>query len=138
MMKAAQVPDTVQDRLCEILTYFPVIHLAVLFGSMAHGKERPDSDLDLAVQANHPLTVDERVALTEALALEFNRPIDLIDLRTAGQPLLHEIVSGGVQVLGSRHLWGDLLFRNVMENEDFVPYQKRILEGRRRAWMNNS
>ncbi|WP_174805153.1 nucleotidyltransferase domain-containing protein [Marinobacter daqiaonensis] len=71
--------------------------------------------------------------MTEALALAFNRPVDLIDLRTAGQPLLHEIVTGGIQVLGTRHLWGDLVYRNVMENEDFVPYQKRILETRRRA-----
>ncbi len=137
-MNAAQIPNTLQEKLDEVLATFPDIQLAVLFGSMARGTERLDSDLDLAIQATRPLTVDERMSITEALALAFNRPIDLIDLRTAGQPLLHEIVSGGVQVLGARQLWGDLVYRNVMENEDFVPYQKRILEGRRRAWMNNS
>jgi hypothetical protein len=47
-------------------------------------------------------------------------------------------VSTGIQIYGTRHQWGDLIYRNIMENEDFVPYQKRILEGRRRAWMNNS
>lgn len=136
-MKEPVATSSVQERIQEILAAFPAIRLAVLFGSVARGTERPDSDLDLAVQADHRLTSEQRMAITEALALAFNRPIDLIDLRSAGQPLLNEIVSGGIQVLGSRHLWGDLVYRNVMENEDFVPYQKRILEGRRRAWINN-
>ncbi len=116
---------------------FPAVWFAAVFGSMARGTETPDSDLDLAVQADRPLTTDQRIAITEALALAFNRPIDLIDLRTVGQPLLYQIISGGIQVVGARHLWGDLMYRSIMENEDFVPYQKRILEGRRRAWMSN-
>lgn len=124
-------------RLREVLGAFPAIRLAILFGSMANGTETPDSDLDVAVQADTPLTSDQRISITEALALAFNRPIDLIDLHTVGQPLLYEIISGGIQVLGARHLWGALVYRSIMENEDFVPYQKRILEGRRREWMNN-
>ena len=125
-------------ELRDQLGRFPDIRFAVLFGSMAHAAERPDSDIDVAVQADKRLTADERIAITEALALAFNRPVDLIDLRTAGQPLLDQIVSNGIQVLGPRRYWGELIFRSIMENEDFVPYQKRILEGRRRAWMNNS
>jgi predicted nucleotidyltransferase len=124
-------------RLNEVLAAFPAIRLAVLFGSVAKGMETPDSDLDVAVQGDRPLTQNERISITESLALAFNRPIDLIDLRTVGQPLLYEIIAGGKQVLGSRHLWGELVFRSVMENEDFVPYQKRILEERRRAWTSN-
>jgi len=125
-------------KLRELLTKFPQIRLAVLFGSMASGKARPDSDIDVGVQADKELTSDERIAITEAIALAFNRAVDLVDLRTAGQPLLDQIVRNGIQVIGTRHQWGDLIYRNIMENEDFVPYQKRILEGRRRAWMNNS
>ncbi|MGC8120190.1 type VII toxin-antitoxin system MntA family adenylyltransferase antitoxin [Marinobacter sp. VGCF2001] len=126
------------EKLSELLADFPHIRVAALFGSMARGTARPDSDIDVAVQADKELGADERIAITEAIALAFNRPVDLVDLRTAGQPLLHQIVSTGIQVVGTRHQWGDLIYRNIMENEDFVPYQKRILEGRRNAWMNNS
>lgn len=132
-----QSEKTLTAELRQVLGVFPAIRFAVVFGSMAIGTETPDSDLDLAVQADRPLTTDQRIAITEALALVFNRPIDLIDLRTVGQPLLYQIISGGKQVVGARHLWGDLVYRSIMENEDFVPYQKRILEGRRRAWMSN-
>lgn len=124
-------------KLRELLANFPSIRLAAVFGSVAQGTQRPDSDIDVAVQADKPLGANERIAITEAIALAFNRPVDLVDLSTTGQPLLDQIVSSGIQVVGTRHLWGDLIFRNIMENEDWVPYQKRILEGRRKAWMNS-
>ena len=124
-------------KLREVLKQFPDIRLAALFGSIAHGTARPDSDIDVAVQADQPLTTDERIAITQALALAFGRPVDLVDLTTAGQPLLGQIVSTGLQVIGTRHQWGDLIYRNIMDNEDFVPYQQRILKGRRDAWMSN-
>jgi predicted nucleotidyltransferase len=134
--EATKHPDV--EKLSELLAGFPHIRLAALFGSMARGAARPDSDIDVAVQADKELCADERMAITEAIALAFNRPVDLVDLRTAGQPLLDQIVSTGIQVVGTRHQWGDLIYRNIMEHEDFVPYQKRILEGRRNAWMSNS
>ncbi|OZB12622.1 MAG: DNA polymerase III subunit beta [Marinobacter sp. 34-60-7] len=134
--EAIKHPDV--EKLSELLAGFPHIRLAALFGSMARGAARPDSDIDVAVQADKELCADERMAITEAIALAFNRPVDLVDLRTAGQPLLDQIVSTGIQVVGKRHQWGDLIYRNIMEHEDFVPYQKRILEGRRNAWMSNS
>ena len=135
-LDASKYPDS--QKISKLLAGFPHIQLAALFGSMARGTARPHSDIDVAVQAGEALSTAERIAITEAIALAFNRPVDLVDLRTAGQPLLDQIVSTGVQVIGTRHLWGDLIFRNIMDNEDFVPYQKRILEGRRNAWINNS
>jgi|SRR5690554_5110113 len=125
-------------KLSELLAGFSSIRVAAIFGSIARGTARPDSDIDVAVQADKELSADERIAITEAIALAFNRSVDLVDLRTAGQPLLDQIVRTGTQVIGTRHQWGDLIYRNIMENEDFVPYQKRILEGRRNVWMNNS
>jgi predicted nucleotidyltransferase len=138
MMKPDLSENPAILKLKELLASFPYIRVGALFGSMARGTERPDSDIDVAVLADKPLTAEQRIAITEAIALAFDRPVDLVDLRTAGQPLLDQVVSTGIQIYGTRHQWGDLIYRNIMENEDFVIYQKRILEGRRRAWMNNS
>jgi len=77
------------------------------------------------------------MAMTESLALEFNRPVDLIDLRTVGQPLLSEIVAEGRRIRGQNEDWAQLIFKNIMDNEDFVPIQKRILRERRAAWLNS-
>jgi len=128
----------VTELLESVLSEFPSIQLAILFGSVSRGSANAESDIDVAIQADGNLTLQNRIAIIEAIALAFNRPVDLVDLRTAGQPLLHQIVSTGKLVIGTRNQWGDLIYRNIMENEDFVPYQQRILEGRRYSWINNS
>jgi len=129
--------NTLQQRINRALSAYPELRLGVLFGSMARGGATPDSDLDLAVQADRPLSVEQKMSMTEALALEFNRPVDLIDLHTVGQPLLSEIIAEGKRIKGSNEHWAQLIFRNIMDNEDFVPLQKRILRERRKAWLNS-
>jgi len=124
-------------HLARVLLGFPYIKQAVLFGSVAAASATSASDLDIAVRADEPLSTEQRKALIGALALEFNRPIDVVDLASAGQPVLDKIVTSGMQVVGSSRLWGDLVYRNVLDQEDFVPYQDRILEGRRKAWINS-
>lgn len=43
-------PD-INKQLQEVLTHFPDLVLALVFGSVAEGRPRPDSDLDIAVAA---------------------------------------------------------------------------------------
>jgi predicted nucleotidyltransferase len=131
------MPETTDERIIQALNAYPELSLVILFGSMARGTETQDSDLDLAVQADRPLSVKPKMAMTESLALEFNRPVDLIDLRTVGQPLLSEIVAEGRRIRGQNEDWAQLIFKNIMDNEDFVPIQKRILRERRAAWLNS-
>jgi hypothetical protein len=76
------------------------------------------------------------MAMIEALALAFGRPVDLVDLKTAGQPLLTQIVTTGKRLLGSDSQWAKIIYRNIMDNEDFVPLQRRILIARQKAWIN--
>lgn len=114
----------------------PVLHTVVLFGSLATGRARPDSDADVAVQSDRALTAKQRMRIIESLTLLLDRPVDLIDLSDVGQPLLDRIVSEGIRVRGSDRLWGDLIFRNVMDREDFVPMQQRILAVRRGEWLS--
>ncbi|WP_416137947.1 hypothetical protein ACM26W_15890 [Halomonas sp. HK25] len=63
--------------------------------------------------------------------------MDLVDLRTAGQPLLSQIVMSGIRLKGSDTAWGRLVYRNIIDNEDFVPLQQRILRARQSAWINS-
>ena len=70
-----------------------------------------------------------------ALALVTGRPIDLIDLRTAGEPLLGQIMQYGVRIMGSDVLHAQFMTRHVMDAADFMPYQARILQERKQAWI---
>ena len=132
-MKAAQ-HDT-DEQLRAVLAAFPHIELALLFGSVARSDERPQSDLDIAVGARHALSAAQKIALIEALAERTGRPIDLVDLRTVGEPLLGQILRHGRRLLGSDKAYGQLISRHLFDQADFVPYHARILAERRAAWI---
>jgi predicted nucleotidyltransferase len=113
----------------------PGLRLALLFGSCALGTQRPDSDVDVAVDMGGVMTVEQQVALISDLALATGRAIDLIDLRTVGEPLLGQILQSGRRIVGEDDVLAQYITRHVMDVEDFVPYQGRILRERRQAWI---
>jgi predicted nucleotidyltransferase len=120
--------------LRQTLTEHGDVRLAILFGSHATGRATPRSDLDLAVQTA-PLTAAAKIALIEKLAAATGLPIDLIDLRRAGEPLLGQILKHGIRLLGSDEAYAALLTRHVFDAADFLPYRDRILSTRRLAWI---
>jgi predicted nucleotidyltransferase len=121
--------------IAEVLSRHSRIQLAIVFGSVATGKARPDSDLDLAVAASTTLSPEEKTALIADLAERLGRPVDLVDLAKAGEPLLGQILKYGQRVLGSEESFAGLLRRHLFDMADFVPYRNRILAERRRAWI---
>lgn len=68
---------------------------AYVFGSMASGRARDDSDLDLAVLVSEPVPVDDLYAVAADLSAQVGRPVDLIDFVTAPPPLQAEILRNG-------------------------------------------
>lgn len=113
----------------------PLLRQAIVFGSVASGRETFESDLDLAVDAGRPLTAEEKLALISDLAQALGRPVDLIDLQAAGEPLLGQILRGGRRILGSDSDYAALIRRHVLDQADFAPYRARILAERRDAWI---
>jgi predicted nucleotidyltransferase len=111
------------------------IRLAILFGSLAAGRERTDSDLDLAVDAGRRLTTSEKLALMNELAERTGRPVDLVDLYAVGEPLLGQILRHGKRLLGGGACYASLIRRHLFDQADYLPYRTRILTERRRAWI---
>lgn len=135
MDSTPQSRQPIDAQLKEVFAHFPKVILVVLFGSVALGRQRVDGDLDIAVAAKQALTVHEKIALVGALADRTGRPIDLIDLSVAPEPLLGQIVRHGRRILGSDTLYGELISRHVFEQADFMPYRNRLLAERRIAWI---
>lgn len=123
------------NRICQILSQHGDIRLAMLFGSLAGSRATPQSDLDLAVLMGEALSAATKVALIDELSQATGRPVDLIDLRVAGEPLLGQILKHGVRLLGSDRDYAELIKRHLFEEADFMPYRRRILAERRQAWI---
>lgn len=123
------------DRIRQTLSRQGDIRLAILFGSLAAGDATPQSDLDLAVLMGIPLSTETRMTLIGELSQAIGRPVDLIDLRVAGEPLLGQILKHGVRLFGNDTDYAELLKRHLFEEADFMPYRRRILADRRQAWI---
>lgn len=125
----------IDEQLQEVLAHFPMLVLVLVFGSVASGLQRADSDLDIAVAAKQELTADQKMDIIAALAEQTGRPVDLIDLKVAGVPLLGQIIRHGRRLLGSDREYAQLMSRYLFEQADFMPYRNRVLEERRAAWI---
>ena len=123
------------NRIRQMLAQHDGIRLAILFGSLANGRATPKSDLDLGVLMDAPLSAETKMALISALSEAIGRPVDLIDLRVTGEPILGQILKHGVRLLGSDSDYAELLKRHLFEEADFMPYRRRILAERRLAWI---
>ncbi|MEW5965684.1 MAG: nucleotidyltransferase domain-containing protein [Pseudomonadota bacterium] len=111
------------------------VRLAILFGSRATGRATAQSDLDLAVMLSAPMDAPQKIALIERVAASTGLPVDLIDLKRVGEPLLGQILKHGVRLMGSNADYAALMSRHVFDAADFLPYRNRILAERRQAWI---
>jgi predicted nucleotidyltransferase len=76
-----------RDALAGLCRRWRVAELAV-FGSVARGASRPDSDIDLLVtfQPDAPWSTLDLVDLREQLAALFHRPVDLVEEKAIRNP----------------------------------------------------
>lgn len=114
---------TLVDRLREALSRRSDVQLAVLFGSRARGKARPDSDADLAVRGDNL----DRLALARDLSLASGVEVHTVDLESMTYPLLDAIVRDAVFVHqrepGAAGRW---LSEALLELETDRPWYERM------------
>lgn len=91
--------ELIDKLIAVILRDFPETQAIYLYGSVARGEQRPDSDIDLAVllpraQARQ---VGEMTMRQTHLALErlARRSVDLVNLRLATSVLQNQVVDTG-------------------------------------------
>ena len=82
------------DLVGQVLATLPGVRLALVFGSVARGMARPDSDLDLAVSG----AAIDSLALTAAISKEVRRDVHVVRLDEASIPMLEAIIEDGVVV----------------------------------------
>lgn len=133
---SAASDQPILQRLGDRLAGEPDIVLAIAFGSVTGGTSRTDSDLDLAVFGDAPLDARRRQELIRLVAEITGRPVDLVDLRTAGVPVMRSALHEGRKlVCRDRRVYEQLLSRMLADTEDFLPYRERMLRERRAAWI---
>jgi predicted nucleotidyltransferase len=127
---ASSLMSSIDQRLIKLLSKYPDLKLAILFGSQALGSANPSSDIDLGLLAEQPLSSRFVAELIAQIGAEFGKPVDIIDLYHVPEPVFK-----GKRLLGDNATYAQLLTRHLLNTADFVPLQQRILRERRGLWI---
>lgn len=106
---------------------FPALAGVYLFGSAADGRDRPDSDIDLAIFAGRDLDRARLLEAQEEIAKLLRRDIDLIDLAVAPTILQIQAIAEG-QVVAAPDATA-LAFFEVRVIRDYQELKARRAEG---------
>ena len=119
------------EELKELLSQEPDLELAILYGSTALNKSRPDSDIDIAILQRHPMDIHRRMELTARLGNALKRPIDLVDLSALNGTILKQVLTTGqVIVDSSKGALEQQISRMIYNQTDMMPYVTRTLKER--------
>jgi len=113
------------QNLGEVFKRYPSIVAALLFGSRARGCTTEDSDFDIAILSESPLTLREAEEIALKLAEVLRVPadqVDVVDLQTAPNELLYKVLRDG-KVLYVRseeqfRKWVRRTYVRVLEEEE--------------------
>jgi predicted nucleotidyltransferase len=106
-----------------VLASGPPLRLAVLFGSVARGRSRPSSDLDLAIwPVDSALSLAAELDLQSALETALARSVDLVRLDSASTLVRWEVARDGLAVhQAAPHEWPRFRARAASEYGDVRP-----------------
>ena len=98
------------------------LKLVVIFGSFANGKNRKDSDLDIAVLGSREVSFNEQISLTNEFSQIFNKNIDLSVLNKANPLLLFQASENSILLYGSREEFSKFKLYAFNVYNDYAPY----------------
>ena len=136
MAEEITTPSNTEQALVQLLERHTEIKLAILFGSLAHGHAKPDSDVDLAVLCEAAFSPEYKYQLMQEVSSATSRPVDIVDLATVGGEIFRIILTTGKRIkCTDNNAWAETMKRMWFHEADFMPYRRRILKERRQAWI---
>ena len=124
-------------RITEELRDDAGLEMVIVHGSQVSGKARADSDVDIAVLYDAPLSVRQRFSLLARLENVLEKPVDLVDLFSLHGTILKKILTTGKVLLGRgsvKHV--QLLRRMIFNQEDMMPYYNRAIAERLKRFIH--
>jgi predicted nucleotidyltransferase len=121
-------------RIEEELQRWPQIRFALLYGSRAHGRPRPDSDWDVAIYLDDALDAGERLDVQRRIVagLAPAVPIDLVVLNEAPPLLGHRALRGERLLVRDKSFYTRYFVKTVGMALDQAPMARFHAEARRK------
>ncbi len=121
--------ENLKKEIESILTEFPEIKIAFLFGSAMRDCLKTDSDIDIAVSADKELDLNCKIKLVMRLSAVLPRNVDLVDLQQVTGMILQQVLcTGSIIKRTSSSLHAELLKKMWFNQADMMPLTKMVLK----------
>ncbi len=97
-MKSSRLSQSEVSRIESALAELEP-RVVYVFGSHGTGRERPDSDLDLAILSDKALDPVQLFEISNRLADELGKEVDLVDLTCASAVMRKEVLRTGERLI---------------------------------------
>ena len=134
MIKTTASVEDVISEVTQILERQEDVLVAFLFGSLVSGRVRPESDVDVGIACDGPLTSGRKLELIDTLAVATGRPIDLIDLTTAPFTVLGQALKGKRLMVRDTSVYAAVLRKLWYDIADIKPNYDHVLQRRRKKF----
>ena len=105
-----------------MLTDYPEVQYATVFGSLVKNRLTAESDIDIAIAGEKPFSFEFRLQLMSSLNNELSHCVDLIDLQSVSGAILQQALCTGVTVKKSSTLLLAFLIKKMWYNQaDMMP-----------------
>ena len=126
-------PANIEGSMCGYFSKRKEVVAAFLFGSHARNRERPRSDVDVAVLLKHEAvdqTASLRARYTVQLGQALRRDVHPVIMNTAGEELLSQIFSKGIPLqVNDRHAYATFQISAYCRIADFARYRRMTQRG---------
>lgn len=130
-------PNDIVTQTVNLLEAEQGLQLAVVYGSVAVGAMRPDSDVDIALLFDQPLSAERKMDIVARLERELLRTVDLTDLFDLSGTILKQVLSKGrILIQKEEGLFAGLMKKMIYNQTDMMPYVTRTLLERQRRFIN--
>lgn len=132
-----QSDPEVFSRVKDALRDVPDLRLAILYGSAVTGKMNPDSDIDVALLFDRPLTASNKMMLISHLQDGLKHDIDVVDLFALNGTILKQVLTKGCVLVQSKPgFLAGLVQRMIYNQTDMMPYVTRTLLERQQRFVH--
>lgn len=100
------------------------LKLIMLFGSFTNGKNRPDSDFDIAVLAKQKINFNTELLLIKELTGCFKQEVDLAVMNKANPLLLQQVSQSATLLYGKKTDFFNFKLYAFHRYNDYAPFFK--------------
>lgn len=119
-----------EEKIVKILLNNLECEAIVLFGSYSCGTQNAESDIDIAIKVKEKLDKKELYRLSNLLADELNKEVDLINLGEIGDTFRYEILITGKTLYCKDELQFELykldMYREFFDLKETIEYVKNL------------